>query len=158
MLSNQITKNFTLEEVVRSDTALRLGIDNSVPPLVERNIQYTAEKMEQIREYLGQPVYPSSWYRCLALNRALKSKDDSDHPKGLAIDFTSPAYGTPLAVCRLLLQYRNNLKWRQLILEHTWVHIGFYPPNIVGTKSEVLTLLSNGTYALGLTDKFGKVI
>src|SRR4030095_3257744 len=113
-----ISKYFTLDEVIHSDTALRLGIDNSIPQGLLPTIIDTANRMDIVREYLGKPCPVSSWYRCLELNRILRSKDTSDHPKGRAVDFTSPEFGTPLEVCKAIVH--SSIKFKQLILEHTW--------------------------------------
>lgn len=148
---------FSWEEVTHSDIAERLGIDNNiVHTTLIPNIKYTATRMDGVRAILGTPILIDSWYRCLALNRILKSKDTSDHILGLAVDFISPNFGSPLDICKYLLQYKDTLNWNQLILEHTWVHISFPRSIEIPAKKEVLTLLANGHYVSGLTDKLGK--
>jgi len=148
-----LSKYFTWEEVTRSPTADRLGIDNSFPLVLDTNIKHTAAKMDALRVILGTPVIVDSWYRCPALNSALKSKPTSEHLLGQAVDFISPDFGTPLEICQYLLHYEDNLNWNQLIYEHTWVHISFPSMDSVLGKREVLTLMPDGSYALGLKSK-----
>ncbi len=48
----KLSPEFTLEEFTRSDTALRLGIDNSLPPQLTSKALETAHMLERIRAYL----------------------------------------------------------------------------------------------------------
>lgn len=46
-----LTKNFTLAELVNSDTAKGRGIDNSLPPYLMRNAQALAERLQPLRKH-----------------------------------------------------------------------------------------------------------
>jgi len=152
-----LSPNFTLEEATRSDTALRLGIDNTHPPTtVIESAKLTAARMEKVRLALGCLLEITSWIRCLELNRALKSKDTSQHIKGEAVDFKAPAYGSPLRVCRTLVVLRGTIDFDQLILEHTWIHISWSSLPNAKQCGQVLSLLATGGYAVGLTDPSGR--
>lgn len=148
----QLSDHFNLAEVNVSETASRLGIDNSVPSHLTDTLKFTAAGMERVRAALGNnPVSINSWYRCLLLNRALNSKDTSQHRKGEAVDFICPTYGSPVEIVKTLVQLQPLIRYDQLILEHTWVHISFsHSP-----RSQILSLLSNGSYSTGITDKNG---
>lgn len=104
-------------------TAVRHGINNSMPRTLYPAAQYHAEHvLEPIRTHFGIPFSPTSWYRCLKLNRQLKSKDTSDHRKGLATDLQIP--GVPHD--ELFWWCAKNLQYSQLIREFPpdgWVHI-----------------------------------
>ena len=151
-----LTPHFSWAEVTQSSTASRCGIDNSVPPELEPAALNTAKGVEQVRYALRSlPISIDSWYRCLALNRKLGSKDTSQHLKGEAVDFICPAFGTPEAVCKHLLGYRNLIKWDQLIFEHTWVHISWNSIPDGVQRGQVLSLLSDGRYAIGITSASG---
>lgn len=143
-----ITRNFTLEEVVFSQTATRRGIDNSVPPELMANVMRQAELMEKIRYELNRPIHITSWYRCPALNAALSnSSKKSAHMLGLACDFVSP-FGTPLQICQALI---GKIEFDQLIDEGTWVHVGLAEGPL---RNEILTArFPNGkvVYSHGLT-------
>ena len=152
----QLSEHFTLAEATASDTALRLHIDNTnVSPEVLAATYRTATRMEKVREVLGCAIHINSWIRCLALNTAIGSKPSSQHVKGEAVDFTSADYGTCLEVAKVLIANKDLLRYDQLILEHTWIHISFCPP-IAVPRSEVLSLLATGQYSQGLTDKEGR--
>lgn len=151
-----LSEHFTLQEATESQTASRLGIDNSRPSLeVIATAAKTALSMENVRRILGKPISVSSWIRSLHLNRALGAKDSSQHVLGEAVDFSSP-YGTSLQICQKLLQYKEQINFDQLILEHTWVHISWKATPGSIQRGQVLSLLVDKGYAAGLTDKFGK--
>jgi len=158
-MTTQLSEHFTLEEAVISQTASRLGIDNANPePMTITTASKTAVKMEKVRYILGVPISVDSWIRCIALNRALGSKDSSQHIKGEAVDFIAPAFGSPLEICQKLIANKDLVNWDQLILEHTWVHISWNStPNAI-QRNEVLSLLQDGGYSKGLTDKLGNAL
>jgi uncharacterized protein YcbK (DUF882 family) len=146
-MSERLSPHLTLEEFTRSDTATRLGIDNSLPEnLLEAAIQ-TGVMLERIRKVLGTPMLISSGYRCPELNKAIGSGPSSDHPKAAALDFRAPRFGTPLAICQALFPFIQQLGIGQIIYEHSWVHISTRAP-----KNEVnvaLTLSGRG-YVTGI--------
>lgn len=153
VIPKQLSEHFSSAEATFSSTATRLEIDNSIPSEeVLENLLFSARKMERVRTLFGTAIYIDSWYRCLLLNRALKSQDTSAHLKGLAVDFVVPAFGNPLAVVRRILAYKELIGFDKIILEHTWVHISFSRTNPRGL---VYSLLRDGTYKEGLTDKDG---
>jgi len=142
----QLSPNFTLEEAITSPTALRNGIENI--PSVEQlaHMRTSAAGMEQVRAILGKPIHVNSWLRVEALEKILTAKDfqrwcaqhghnpDSDwplyfvrkgHPKGYAVDFICPEFGTPAEVAKKIAA--SALKFDQLIMEGTWVHVSFDP-------------------------------
>ena len=120
-----MTPHFTLEELTASYTATRLEIDNMPTPEALANLKILANGLEAVREKLySNPIKISSGYRCLKLNRTLKSRDTSYHVRGLAADFTCPAFGTVPEVMRALAD--SSIEFDQLILEfNSWIHIGF---------------------------------
>jgi hypothetical protein len=153
-----LSTNFSLEEATISQTADRLGIDNSKPsPEIVTTASKTAVKMEKVRVVLdSKPINITSWIRALELNRALGSSDSSQHVKGEAVDFICPAFGSPLEVCKKIIEHRLLVNFDQLILEHSWVHISWKSIPNATQRGEVLSLLSNKKYSVGLTDKSGK--
>jgi hypothetical protein len=63
-----LSKNLTLDEAIKSATALRKGIDNTPTPAIIETMKLTAEKVFQpLRDKVG-PINVSSFYRCPALN------------------------------------------------------------------------------------------
>lgn len=139
----QLSPHFTLEELVRSDTAARLGIDNTPGPGALANLKDLAEKLERVRAILGAPMAISSGFRCLALNRAIGSRDTSAHVLGLAVDFTADKFGSPLAVAQRLADRKAEIGFDQLIHEYRkWVHLGF---RVGQPRGELLTIDARGT-------------
>ena len=145
---NSLTEHFFWED---AEITIHRGIDNTIPEDIKPAILNTAKGMERIRSLLGLPITASSWYRCLELNRAIGSHDTSQHPKGEAVDWICPAFGTPAQIVRKLTKYKDYIKFDQLILEHTWIHTSFS----AASRGEVLSLLKTGGYAVGITDNMG---
>lgn len=146
----RLSPNFTLEEATLSQTATRLHIDNQPDAETLANMEQAAEGMELVRSLLGYSIHVNSWLRVLRLNRAIGSKDTSDHVRGWAIDFTCPQFGTPLEICRAIVA--SEIEFSQLIFEGTWVHISFNPAKI--DNREVLTArfdaMGRASYTRGL--------
>jgi len=120
-----IIKYFTLQDFFKSETAIKNNIFN-VPKSFEilDNLMYTAQQMDKIREFLGKPIYPTSWFRSPELNKIAKGSKYSQHIKGEAVDFVSFNYGTPEKVCSGILE--SGVLFDQLILEkNQWVHCSF---------------------------------
>ena len=92
-----LSPHFTLREFCRSSTADRLGIENHPtdrnelePGLIVERMRWLANEVcEPIRAEFGA-FTPNSGYRCLDLNRALRSGDRSRHRMGAAVDLEHP--------------------------------------------------------------------
>ena len=120
-----LTDHFTLEELMASDTAPRLGIDNTPPPGIVPNLQVLATNLELIRALLAHPLRINSGFRCPALNAAIKGSPVSDHMTGFAADFICPEFGPPIDVVHAIVA--SNIKFDQCIQEGTWTHLSFAP-------------------------------
>ena len=84
----KLSKNFSLEEFIRSDTAERMGIDN-VPKneeVIENLRNLCLEVLQPLRDYVGAPILINSGYRCPELNEALDGVKGSQHLSGQAAD------------------------------------------------------------------------
>jgi zinc D-Ala-D-Ala carboxypeptidase len=139
----KLTEHFTIEELTASDTAARLGLDNTPAPAIVQNLRALAEKLEEVRSILGHPLIVSSGFRSLAVNRAIGSKDTSAHVQGLAADFICPGFGSPLDVAEELAAH--GVKVDQLIHEYgRWVHIGLKPA-YNDWRGQLLTIDRSGT-------------
>ncbi len=150
MLDEKLSMHFTLREFLRSETAARFGIDNNPSPEILHALERNAENMERVRQLLGVPLQVSSGYRCLALNRAIGSKDTSAHVRGLATDFEAPEYGPPVDICRAIAA--SDIDFDQLIFEHSWVHIAWVAAGAAPRRSK-LTLMPGGTYSAGIIQR-----
>ena len=118
-----LSQHFTREEFEFSQTATRLGLDNTIPPELMDNAKRMAEMMEFIRAALGnRPVRISSGFRGAALNTAIGGSKTSAHMKALACDFTCPSYGSVYQTAEVLAAILDDFD--QLIYEGTWIHVG----------------------------------
>ena len=144
--------HFTWEEAV---ITTHREIQNILPESLKSAIISTADHLEIVRGILKVPIHILSWYRCPELNTAVGGTPNSQHMQGTAVDFHASEFGSPLLVCKRLARFAGSIIFDQLILEHTWVHISFSATPNGKARREVLTLLQDKTYAVGLTDKFG---
>lgn len=155
----KLSKWFTLDEIEFSETAARYGIDNSLPSWLYTKARYSCSRLDAVRDLLKKPVFITSGFRCLRLNRLLKSKDTSQHLKMEAFDFVSPGFGTPQQVAAMLRDHADEVDFDQLILENTWIHISFVDPNEIPYRKprrEILTWYIGKPIAVGLWTKDGK--
>jgi len=140
----QLTPHFTLEELFASEIADRKNIDNKpTDSVILTNLQFLAERLEDVRVVLQYPIHVNSAYRCDAVNSILGSKPTSAHTKGLAADIICPAFGSPRDIVSKIIA--SNIQYDQVILEFDrWCHIGFAPK---GQKPRLQKLIidRNGT-------------
>lgn len=81
--------NFTLQEFTRSDTATKLGIDNTPNAGEVASLRaLVVNVLQPLRDALGSPVRITSGFRSDALNKAVDGSKQSQHRKGEAADFT----------------------------------------------------------------------
>lgn len=122
-----LTEHFTLDELIASQTATRLGIDNTPTPEILENLYKVAQLLEKVRGHFAKLVLVSSGYRSPALNAAVPgSSKTSAHSRGMAADFT--VQGVPNQnVCRWIADNIVELGVDQVIYEFGadgWVHVG----------------------------------
>lgn len=128
----QITQNFSLKELTRSEMARRAGIENAPSQAELENIKYTAEQLEKVREYVGRAIIVTSCFRNERVNKLVGGVPTSAHRFGLAADCDAVGL-TSLAFGKLILNMRDEgkIKFDQLILEYpergdgAWIHLGF---------------------------------
>jgi hypothetical protein len=135
-----LSKSFTLNELIKSQEATRLGIDNTPNEEHILNLKLLCENVLQpIRDYYGMPVSVSSGYRSAKLCEAIGSSSKSQHTKGQAADFE--IFG--VANKDLADFVVKNLDYDQCILEFWnenepnsgWVHCSF---NSSGNRKQFL--------------------
>lgn len=131
-------KYFTLKEMINSNTAKSKGIDNTPTWSIVLNLlELVQNVLDPIREAYKKPITVNSGYRCIELNRAVGSKDNSQHILGLAADIT---VGSREANKQLFEFIQSNIKeWDQLINENNyqWIHISYNKNN---NRKQVLSL------------------
>jgi len=142
-----LSKNLTLKEVTKSNTAIRKGINNEPNAEQLENLKVLAtEVFQKIRDHFGVPIKVTSGFRSEALNKAVKGSKTSDHMKGCAIDIDMD--GTPdITNAQVFNFIKDNLTFRQLIWEFgndtnpDWVHVSYVAG---GNKKEVLRASKKG--------------
>ena len=138
----RLSQNFTIQEYITSQTALRQGIDNT--PTEEHMGNATAlfrNVVQKVRDQFGVTVI-NSGYRGEALNKAVGGSSRSQHCKGEAVDIECP--GTPNYDVAKWIE--DNLDFDQLILEFYtpgvpdsgWVHVSYKSE---GNRKSVLTAM-----------------
>lgn len=137
----QLTNNFSLSEMVKSETALRQNMDNTPGDAEIANLKVLCEKVLQpVRDHYGKGVKVNSGFRHPNVNAAVGGSKTSDHCKGQAADIEIP--GVPNA--ELAEWIAANLDFTQVILEFYtqgipdsgWVHVSYDPANL---KKQMLT-------------------
>ena len=151
-----LSQNFNLDELCRSQIAIDCGIDNTPDSdAVVENLKLLCEKVLQpIRDHYGRPVKVSSGYRSEEINTLARGSRVSDHILGSAADIE--IRGVPNA--ELAQWVLNNLDYTQVILEFYtpgvpdsgWVHVSYKSDNL---RKEALTatkVAGKITYTKGL--------
>ena len=122
----KLSEHLTLEEFTHSDTANRLGIDNTLPDELLETAKYTAQNLfEPIRELLGGvSINIDSGYRCHDLNVAVRGVPTSQHAKAEALDLHTNNMTIQEGFNKIK---DSSLTWDQLICEHDsaghiWIH------------------------------------
>lgn len=136
-----LTKNFTLLELTKSDTAIRRKIDNTPSAAVTDSLKLLCEKVLQpLRDHYKKPIKITSGYRSPKLNSAIGGSKTSDHTRGQAADTEISGVSN----YDLAKYIEDNLEYTQLILEFYtpgepnsgWVHVSYDPNNL---KKQSLT-------------------
>lgn len=144
----KISKYLTLEEAIKSPTALRLGISNMPDKDQLVNMEYVAtEIFDRVREFVGGPLFASSFFRSEELNDAVPgSSKTSQHMTGQAIDIDCDAFGN--GTNKEIFDFiRLNLTFDQVINEYpdklgnpAWVHVS---KTMGKNRGQVLVKLKN---------------
>lgn len=149
----KLSPHFTLAELIASQAAQRLKIDNTPAPELLPRLVLLAELLERIRERLGTPVTVTSGYRCPKLNRAVGGVTSSDHTHGHAADIVAPGFGTAQQVAAALAPLVSVLGIGQLLFENinrkSWVHVSTHSPE--KPINRILTISAAGVFP-GIVD------
>ncbi|MDE6716383.1 MAG: peptidase M15 [Muribaculaceae bacterium] len=115
-------KYFTIEELTKSATAERLGIDNTPTVEAVKNLTHLIERLlDPVRQRYGAPIYVNSGYRCNELNRAVGGAYRSYHLLGRAADLTTGSRSGNARLYKLLA----DMPHEELINEqnYRWIHV-----------------------------------
>ena len=129
-----LTKNFSLLELTKSQTAERKGIDNTPSTEHQENLKSLCTAILQpVRDHFGKVVTISSGYRSPELCTAIGSKITSQHAKGQAADFEifgvsnkdlADYIDSELHYDQLILEY-----WKESDPNSGWVHCSYTDDN-----------------------------
>ena len=151
----KLSPNFSLAEMTKSDTALRLDMDNIPGDTEIANMTALCENvLQKVRDHYGKGVKVNSGFRHPDVNAKVGGSKTSDHCKGMAADIEIPG----IANADLAQWIVDNCEFRQVILEFYtpgipdsgWVHVSYNPDD---NKKQVLTAMKeNGktVYKVGL--------
>ncbi len=118
-------KYFSIKELTKSDTAARLGIDNTPSVAVVENLTALVDNvLDPLRELYGKPIHVSSGYRCPRLNKAVGGVASSQHLTGQAADLCQ---GSREENRRLFIYLEEYCTFDQLLWENggAWVHVSY---------------------------------
>ena len=150
-----LSANFTLKELTKSDTATRLGLDNTPDDEALENLKTLCEMVLQpVREHFDKSVTVNSAYRSPESNAAVGGSKTSDHCKGMAADIEIVG----VANADLAQWIMDNLEYTQLILEFYtpgipdsgWVHVSYDPNNLKKQELTATKVAGKTTYLNGL--------
>jgi uncharacterized protein YcbK (DUF882 family) len=118
----QLSPNFTLEELTRSEAAARNGWDNTPNDQELENLKRLAALLQEVKAAVGgKPVMINSGFRSKLVNDSVGSKDSSQHRLGCAADLRVAGM-TPRQVVEACIEAKVNFD--QIILEFdAWTHI-----------------------------------
>jgi zinc D-Ala-D-Ala carboxypeptidase len=121
-----LTKNFSLDELLSSQTATRRSIKEQFEPsdAVIVNLRNLCENVLQpVRDKLGRVIVISSGYRCPKLNSAVGGASTSQHVKGEAADISAIGLTTEELYNFII---NSGVEFDQIIQEFgRWVHVSF---------------------------------
>jgi zinc D-Ala-D-Ala carboxypeptidase len=131
----KISDHITLAEAIKSQTAVRKGIDNAPNDEQIRAMKAVAKNcFEPLREWHGKPIGISSFFRSKALNKAVNGSPKSQHMLGQAIDIDADIFKNGLTNGQIYNWLKKNVDFDQLIWEYgddknpAWVHVSYVGP------------------------------
>ena len=136
--------NFTISELVKSDTAEKAGINNT-PDInsLDNLLELIFYVLQPLRDKLGKPMIITSGYRNSQVNKLVGGANNSGHLYGQAADFIVKGM-TPAQVVEFIK--KSGVKFTQLIEEYnlntSWTHVSYNKNDL---KCEVLCY-KNGIY------------
>ena len=114
----QLTRNFSLSELIKSDTAIRLGISNNPNQDQIEKLKLLCENILQpVRDHFGRVTVTLSCFRTAELCLKIGSSINSQHCKAEAVDFEVIG----VANAEVSDWIHKTLDYDQLILEY-WIH------------------------------------
>lgn len=151
---DNLSKTVTYKEAVRSNTAVRFGIENIPNELQLKAMMDTAVHIvDKVRAKFGEDAVDiSSYFRSEKLNKKVGGAKGSQHLSGEAVDLDSKDNTLNLAIFNFI---KDNLVFDQLLLEHPdangipqWVHCS-YVEHPKKNRGQILVVLKDKTIPFG---------
>lgn len=142
-----ISKTVSLSEAIRSNTAVRFGIDNTPNEAQKMALADTAiHVVDSVRKQFGDTIDITSFFRSEKLNSKIGGAKGSQHTTGEAVDLDSRDNKLNVAVFNFI---KDNLVFDQLIAEapddngvFQWVHCS-YVKHPKQNRNQVLVYLAS---------------
>lgn len=141
-----LTKDFSLEEMTNSQTAVRLGIGNTPNAEQIQNLtKLCVNVLQPLRDLLHDAIHVDSGYRSPQVNAAVGGVPSSQHLEGKAAD--TVCFMSTVDWANFIIN--SEIEFDQLILEfysaekgpHSgWVHVSYNEGN---NRKQVLTATKN---------------
>jgi len=137
-------KYFSLNEMIVSETAARLEINNTPKNSDIENLQWLCKKvLDPLRTKLGKSIVITSGYRSPVLNRQIGGSSKSQHCLGKAADIIIPGM-TAQEVFNFICK-NTKLPYDQIIQEFgRWVHISYDRKKSRQRNKKMLAVKVNG--------------
>jgi hypothetical protein len=141
-----LSKNFTLEEMLESETARKLGITEQwTPPqdVILNLFNLCKFLLQPLRDALGSIRINSGW-RCLRLNLAIGGVPSSWHLTGRAVDCEFDGVGGNQMIIEVVKELY--LPFDQMIDEQHlgWIHLSY---SVTGNRRQMLRMV-DGKYEI----------
>lgn len=146
-----LTEHFTLEEMTRSDYAIRNGLDNTPDWNTTENLTALCTNLEHLRALLGKGIHITSGYRSVVVNRGIGGADSSQHTVGQAADIHVDGMTTE----ELYTFIKEKVKSGAFVVDQciqefdAWVHVSF---NLRGNRKEFLRAIKQNGKTVYLHD------
>lgn len=123
-------KHFTLNELTKSDTAKKFGIDNSPDTLAVSNLDdLVVNVLDPLRKAWGAPIRVGSGYRCKELNKKVGGVKNSQHILGQAADIVPVDRSKIDRFISFVKEWCKTNEFDQCIIEKSgstrWIHISY---------------------------------
>ena len=162
----QLSKNFSLAEMTKSQTAIRMGMSNNPSEGEVENLRLLCERVLQpVRDHFNHTVTISSGFRNEILSQKIGSSRTSQHCKGEAADFE--IFGVPNNEVSDWI--KENLMYVKLFIAHLvqrqynsgWVHVSYKKEINSNRKEYLMAIKTDGKTSykpiMGLsTDRYVK--
>ena len=130
-MNDKLSDHISLKEATFSQTATRLGIENTPNTEQMRNMaELSIHIFEPLRKALGgNPIHISSFFRSQKLNDAIGGAKNSQHMSGQAMDIDNELNPSNREIFNYI---KNHMDFDQLINEYpdsngnpSWVHVSW---------------------------------